>query len=107
MIETPLVNVRAPVAVVIPTYGRGLDVLKTLRPIHACSPQPAEIWVHVDCSDGTIERTVVEAFPEVKLLSSPNRLRPGGGRHRLLMACQCRFAASFDDDSYPVDLNLF
>jgi hypothetical protein len=39
MMETPLVDVRAPVAVVIPTYARDLDVLETLRRIHACSPQ--------------------------------------------------------------------
>lgn len=96
-----------PIAVVIPTYARGLRVSETLTRIYQCDPLPQEVWVHVDVSDGSLEGRIRQDFPDVKLLSSQTRLGPGGGRHRLLSACDSPFAASFDDDSYPVDADYF
>jgi GT2 family glycosyltransferase len=96
-----------PLAVVIPTYNRGTAVLSVLEKIEACDPRPAEIWIHVDLSDGILEQDIKDRFPYVRVLTSPTRLGPGGGRHRCLQACTTRYAVSFDDDSYPVDRDFF
>jgi GT2 family glycosyltransferase len=96
----------SPVAVVIPTYNRG-SVLSVLEKIQACEPQPAEILVHVDVSDGSVEREINRRFPNVAILTSRIRLGPGGGRHRCLLDCSTPYAVSFDDDSYPVDSDFF
>jgi GT2 family glycosyltransferase len=97
----------APVAVVIPTYRRGDAVLRTLRCVIACSPQPAEVWVHIDAGDRGLEAMLAHEFPKVRILSSPLRLGPGGGRDRCLRACTTPYAVSFDDDSYPLDTDFF
>ena len=96
-----------PVSVVMPTYDRGLTVLSTLGRIYACDPRPAEVLVHIDAAGGTLEADLARQFPEVRILTSPTRLGPGGGRHRCLLACKAPYAASFDDDSYPVDADFF
>src|SRR5262245_20188894 len=96
-----------PVAVLIPTYNRGTAVLSVLEKIQACDPRPIEIWVHVDPADGILESELSRHFPNVRVLTSATRLGPGGGRHRCLLACNAPYAASFDDDSYPVDADFF
>ena len=96
-----------PIAVFIPTYNRGTAVFSVLEKIQACDPQPSEIWVHIDQADGRLEGKVALRFPEVKILTSPVRLGPGGGRHRCLSACTTPYAVGFDDDSYPVDRDFF
>ena len=101
------VDSSAPVAVIIPTYNRGVAILSVLEKIQACNPKPAEIWVHVDLGDGVLEREVQRRFPDVGILTSATRLGPGGGRHRCLLACTTPYAVSFDDDSYPVDPDFF
>jgi GT2 family glycosyltransferase len=98
---------KTPVAVVIPTYNRGGAVTSVLEKVLACNPQPTEIWVHIDQSDGVLERLLIERFPGVHILSSTGRLGPGGGRHRCLMACGVPYAISLDDDSWPVDADFF
>lgn len=98
---------KAPVAVIIPTYNRGTAVVSVLERVLACNPQPAEIWVHIDQSDGVLERQLVERFPGVHILTSTNRLGPGGGRHRCLLACGVPYAVSLDDDSFPLDADFF
>jgi GT2 family glycosyltransferase len=96
-----------PVAVIIPTYGRGQRVFGTLKTILQACPAPAEVWVHVDESDGTLEKQLSKEYPSVHALCSKQRLGPGGGRHRCLERCQTPYAASFDDDSYPADPDFF
>jgi GT2 family glycosyltransferase len=78
-----------------------------LNKIDKCDPKPAEIWTHIDLADGTLEGVLREQFPDVRVLTSPVRLGPGGGRHRCLLACNAPYAVSFDDDSYPVDVDFF
>ena len=95
------------VAVIIPTYARGDAVLTVIERVLDCDPGPAEIWVHIDSSDGMLERLIEERFPQVQTLSSKNRLGPGGGRHRCLCSCTSPYAVSFDDDSFPVDGDFF
>jgi glycosyltransferase involved in cell wall biosynthesis len=96
-----------PIAVIIPTYNRGMAVVSVLERIHKCVPQPSEIWVHIDSEDSILERELKQRFGHVRVLTSPRRLGPGGGRHRCLLACNTSYAVSFDDDSYPVDSDFF
>jgi GT2 family glycosyltransferase len=101
------VTAKTPVAVIIPTYNRGEAVISVLEKVLACDPQPAEIWVHIDQNDGVLERHLMERFPGVHILTSADRLGPGGGRHRCLLACGAPYAVSLDDDSWPVDADFF
>lgn len=96
-----------PVAVLIPTYGRGKAVLSVIETIMSCKPAPEEIWVHVDASDGRLEAELAKSFPKVRVLTSRGRIGPGGGRHRCLMSCVSPYAVSFDDDSFPADEDFF
>ena len=100
-------NCTVPISAIIPTYNRGMAVLSVLEKIQECDPKPGEIWVHIDLSDGILERELNRRFPNVIVLGSPIRLGPGGGRHRCLLACNTPYAVSFDDDSYPVDTDFF
>src|SRR5262249_51045032 len=77
------------------------------RKIQKCDPKPAEIWIHIDQADGTLEGVLHENFPDIRVLTSPIRMGPGGGRHRCLLACTTPYAVSFDDDSYPIDADFF
>ena len=91
------------VAVIIPTFGRGQAALSVVQRVSSLSPAPDEIIVHVDRSDGALEQALIREFPSVKVLSSSERMGPGGGRHRCLQATRCDYAISLDDDSWPVD----
>lgn len=96
-----------PIALVIPTYNRGSAVLGVLEKVYQCDPIPAEVWIHIDRADGTLEDELRERFKNVEILTSATRLGPGGGRHRCLLACRMPYAVSFDDNSYPVDRDFF
>lgn len=94
-------------AVVIPTYQRGISVLSVLEKIENCDPLPSELWVHIDSADGELEREISQRFPAVKVLTSTMRIGPGGGRHKCFQMCTVPYAVSFDDDSYPIDRDFF
>ena len=96
-----------PITVGIPTYSREECVFQPIERILACDPVPAEIIVHIDASDGVLEQKLARSFPSVKVITSPNRVGPGGGRHRCLQAASHEVFASFDDDSWPVDADYF
>jgi len=96
-----------PVTVGIPTWARGEKVLAVLERVFACDPRPAEAIVHIDESDGRLERALAARFPSVKILPSPHRVGPGGGRHRCLLAATQPVFVSFDDDSHPLDGDYF
>jgi GT2 family glycosyltransferase len=96
-----------PVSVGIPTFGRGLRLVQTLEHLWACDPPPAQVIVHVDQSDGELDRELAARFPSIRILSSVGNVGPGGGRHRCLQAATQPFFASFDDDSWPVDRDFF
>jgi GT2 family glycosyltransferase len=95
------------VAVIIPTYNRGAAIFSVLERIRLCDPGPAEIWTHIDLSDGALERELKARYPDVSVLTSAERIGPGGGRHRCLLNCRAPYAASFDDDSFPLDADFF
>ena len=97
----------APVTVGIPTYARAERIFDPIGRIVASKPPPAEIIVHVDAGEGSLEQKIADLFPSVRVLSSANRVGPGGGRHRCLMAATQPYFASFDDDSWPIDSDFF
>jgi GT2 family glycosyltransferase len=95
------------ISAILPTYNRPARLRDTLQRILACDPAPAEVIVHVDAGDTTSGDLIRTEFPDVRLLESAERVGPGGGRNRLVAAASCPLVASFDDDSYPVDLDYF
>ena len=95
------------VSAVIPTYRRASQLSQTLRRLAACRPPPDELLVHVDAGDDETAEFLRTSFPEVKVLSSSERMGPGGGRNKLVAAAAHDLVASFDDDSYPMDEDYF
>jgi GT2 family glycosyltransferase len=97
----------APISAIIPTWKRLDDLRATLERIKKCDPAPAEIIVHVDAGDTKTAAWLQSNHSDIRLLTSNTSKGPGGGRNRLLEEVEQPYAASFDDDSYPVDENYF
>ncbi|WP_075089193.1 glycosyltransferase family 2 protein [Verrucomicrobium spinosum] len=95
------------VSVVIPASTRREGLLHTLSVIHACTPAPDDVCVHVDGADPGILESIERFWPEVRIFSSPERLGPGGARHLLINAALHEIVVSFDDDSFPADPSFF
>ena len=95
------------ISAIVTAYERVDQTLATLQIIQSCTPAPDEVLVHVDADQGECERAIREAFPNVRILCSVERIGPGGGRNKLMSATQFEFVASFDDDSYPLDHDYF
>jgi GT2 family glycosyltransferase len=93
--------------VVIPARLRVQPLLRTLERILQCVPAPTEILVHVDGAVAATMTAVAAALPQVRVLSSPNILGPGGSRDVLIRAASQPWVASFDDDSYPDHADFF
>lgn len=96
-----------PITTIVTAYQRIEQTLVTLRKIYACSPRPDEIIVHVDFGGDECRGAVLHYFPDVRLLSSAAPVGPGGARNKLVAAAKNEIVASFDDDSYPIDLDYF
>lgn len=98
----------APITVGIPTYRRGDKVLQALRQVMACDPAPAEVMVFLDGGeDAELRQRLRVEFPAAVVFSSPERIGPGGARHRMLQAASQPWFVSLDDDSWPVDADFF
>jgi GT2 family glycosyltransferase len=95
------------ISAILTAYDRIEQTLETLRVIQSCVPKPGEILVHVDANQIECEKAIRDAFPEVRIVCSEDRVGPGGGRNKLVEAAQFEFVASFDDDSYPLDSDYF
>lgn len=95
------------ISAIVTAYERIDQTLATLRVIHSCALKPDEILVHVDANRSECEQAIRNAFPDVQILHSEDRVGPGGGRNKLLNAAQFELVASFDDDSYPIDSDYF
>jgi GT2 family glycosyltransferase len=96
------------ITVVIPTFNRADQLLQALDKIYACCPVPAEVVVHIDANDNTTEPALLESvFKQVKIIQSDTPVGPGGGRNRAIALASHDLVASFDDDSYPLDLDYF
>jgi hypothetical protein len=96
-----------PIAAIVTAYERPEMTVRTVRRLQDCRPAPAEILVHVDGNRAALAQQLREMFPDVTVLSSTERIGPGGGRNRLLQEAKQELVASFDDDSYPADLDFF
>ena len=97
----------APVSVVIPTFKRHKVLAETLRALRLCQPRPAEILVMVDHGDQQTRASLESEFPEVRWIEADSRLGPGGARNILIAKAAQDYVASFDDDSYPIDIDFF
>lgn len=95
------------ISAIITAYERIEQTLATLKVIQSCVPAPHEILVHVDDDRLACARAIRDAFPDVRVLVSHERVGPGGGRNKLLAAVTQDLVASFDDDSYPIDSDYF
>lgn len=95
------------ISAIITAYERIDQTLNTLRIVEACDPRPDEILVHVDAGRTNVATAISDAFPEVRVLVSRERVGPGGGRNKAVEAATHELVASFDDDSYPLDADYF
>src|SRR5688572_28262369 len=95
------------ISAIVTAYERIDQTLNTLHILESCDPKPDEILVHVD--EGRIEcvKAIGSTFPQIRMLTSSERVGPGGGRNKLVAAASHEFVASFDDDSYPIDSDYF
>ena len=95
------------ISAIVTAYERIEQTLATLTVIQSCVPAPDEILVHVDDNRVECADAIRDAFPDVRVLLSHERVGPGGGRNKLLAAVTHDLVASFDDDSYPIDSDYF
>jgi len=96
-----------PITAIVTGFQRVEQTLVTLEKIRACCPCPDEIIVHVDFGGDECRAAVARAFPEIRILSSGTPVGPGGGRNKLIAEARNEIVASFDDDSYPIDMDYF
>jgi GT2 family glycosyltransferase len=97
----------APVTAIVCAYQRIGQTLETLRRLEGCRPRPDELLVHVDGNEVACVSAVRASFPQVGVVASETLIGPGGGRDKLVSAARNELIASFDDDSYPIDIDYF
>ena len=98
---------RAGVTAIVTAWRRIDQTLAAIARIRACEPAPDEVLVHVDGNESECAAAIRKAFPDVAVLESADSVGPGGGRNKLIEAARNELAASFDDDSYPIDADYF
>ena len=98
---------QTPITAIVTAYRRTPETFATLERLKTRVPPPDEILVHVDAGGEECLAAVARAYPEIRLLSSETLVGPGGARNKLIAAAKHETVASFDDDSYPIDLDYF
>jgi glycosyltransferase involved in cell wall biosynthesis len=98
---------RVAISAIVTAYERPDMVVRTVRCLQESQPAPSEILVHVDGNQKALVEQLREAFPDITVLASNERLGPGGARNLLLRSAKEELVASFDDDSRPVDPDYF
>jgi glycosyltransferase involved in cell wall biosynthesis/GT2 family glycosyltransferase len=98
---------RVAISAIVTAYERPDMILRTVRCLKECQPAPSEILVHVDGDQTALAEQLREAFPDITVLASKERLGPGGARNLLLRSAKEELVASFDDDSRPVSPDYF
>lgn len=96
-----------PISAIITAYQRIDQTLETIRRIESCRPSPDEVLVHVDGNETDCADAVRAVFPHLAVMVSESSVGPGGGRNKLVAAAANELVASFDDDSYPLDVHYF
>jgi GT2 family glycosyltransferase len=103
----PPAETTEPVSAIVTAYRRIDQTIDTVRRIKACRPAPDEIIVHVDANQTECVDAIRREFPDIELLVSSEAVGPGGGRNKLMAAARNEVVTSFDDDSYPMDIDFF
>jgi hypothetical protein len=81
---------------------------QALKILSACEPSPAETLVHIDAGDRETAPMLDREFAgRVTWMQSKTTQGPGGGRNILLRRAKFSLVASFDDDSWPLDVDYF
>lgn len=96
-----------PVSAVFPVCERIEDAALTIAAIQSCDPRPEEVIVLVDGGSRAVMDAIATRHPEVRLMSSTERLGPGGARNRLVAEARHELVANFDDDSRPETPDYF
>src|ERR1035441_7070867 len=95
------------ITAIVTAYQRIDQTLVTVRKLKECVPPPAAIIVHVDGNQTDCAAAIRTAYPGVQVILSESNLGPGGARNILIGASAQSIVASFDDDSYPLDVDYF
>lgn len=98
---------RLGISATVTAFDRVDQTIVTLARIKACIPPPDEILVHVDGNREDCADAIRLAHQDVTLIFSEASVGPGGGRNKLVAAARNELVASFDDDSYPIDIDYF
>lgn len=95
------------ITAIVTAFRRVEQTLDTLRRLSGCRPAPGEILVHVDGGEVDCANAIRVQYPDIKILLSADNIGPGGSRNKLIAAAHFEWVASFDDDSYPLDVDFF
>jgi GT2 family glycosyltransferase len=95
------------ISVVIPTYKRIPELLRTLKILSDLDAGPAEVIVHVDGGDEHSGAAVRQNSNGIRVIEGRNTLGPGGSRNKLVKEAKCDIIVSLDDDSFPIDADFF
>lgn len=102
-----LIRMHCPITAVVTAHRRIPETLATLARLQGCDPAPMEILVHVDSGGEECHNSIKHFFPDITIITSDIPVGPGGARNKLLANASNEIVASFDDDSYPIDLDYF